>query len=180
MLSRYGVKDNLLNWIKCFFTDCSQLVCIDNICSASLPVKSGVPQESILGPLLFVIYINDATSFVSKDNPNCEMFLYADDAKLFSNSVFSLQQGLNKFTNWLQLHQLDLAVAKCEHLCIFHIHCSNSFFAGSPNIKTASVVKGLGIYISNNLEWSYRISHIHRNASLSSYQILHSFSTKNI
>ena len=127
MLSRYGVKENLLNWIKCFLTDRSQCVCINNICSASLPVKSGVPQGSILGPLLFVIYTNDAPSFVSKDNPNCEMFLYADDAKLFSNNAFSLQQDLDKFTNWLKLHQLDLAVAKCEHRCISRKHCSSSF-----------------------------------------------------
>ena len=106
------------------------------------------------------------------------MFLY--DAKLFSNNAFSLRQGLDKFTNWLQLHQLDLAVAKCEHLCISCNHCSNSFFAGSLNIKTVSVVKDLGVYISDNVKWSYHISHIHRNASLCSYQILRSFSTKNI
>ena len=77
--------------------------------------------------MLFVIYINDAPSFVSKDNPNRVMFLCADDAKLFSNNAFSLQQGLDKFTNWLKLHQLDLAVAKCEHLCMSRNHCSNSF-----------------------------------------------------
>ena len=94
--------------------------------------------------------------------------------------LFSLQQGLDKFTNWLKLHQLDLAVAKCEHLCISCNHCSNSFFAGSLNIKTVSVVKDLGVYISDNLKWSYHISHSHRNASLCSYQILRSFSTKNI
>ena len=79
------------------------------------------------------------------------MFLYADDAKLFSNNAFSLQQGLDKFTSWLQLHLLDRAVAKCEHLCISRIHCSNSFFAGLLNIKTVSVVKDLGVYISDNL-----------------------------
>ena len=101
VLSRYGVKDNLLNWLKCFLTDRSQRVCINNTCSASLPVESKVPQGSVLGLLLFVIYINDAPSFVSKDNPNCEMFLYAHDAKLFSNNAFSLQQGLDIFTNWL-------------------------------------------------------------------------------
>ena len=56
------------------------------------------------------------------------------------------------------------------------------FFAGSRNIKIVSVVIDLGIYIStgNNLKWSDHISHIHRNASLCSYQILRSFSTKNI
>ena len=56
-------------------------------------------------------------------------------------NALSLQQGLDEFTNWLQLHELDLAVAKCEHLCISCIHCSNSFFAGSLNTKTVSVVK---------------------------------------
>ena len=135
-----------------------------------LPFLLRVAWGSTLGPSLFVIHINDAPSFVSKDNPNCEMFLYANDAKLLSNNAFSLQQGLDKFTNRLQLNQLDLAVAKCKHLC------------GALNIKTVSVVKDLSIYISDNLEWSYLISHIglHRNASLCSHQILHSFSTKNI
>ena len=108
------------------------------------------------------------------------MFLYANDAKLFGNNAFSLQQGLYKFANWLQLHQLDLAVTKCEHLCISCIHCSNPFFVGSLNIETVSVIKDLGIYISNNLKWSYHLSHIHHNASLCSYQILRSFSTKNV
>ena len=73
VLSRYGVKDNLLNWIKCFLTDRSQRVCISNICSASLPVRVVFLKDEF--SLLFVIYINDAPSFVSKDNPNCEMFL---------------------------------------------------------------------------------------------------------
>ena len=50
-----------------------------------------------------------------------------------------------------------LQLAKCEHLCIFCNHCSNSFFAGSLNIKTVSVVKDLGIYISDNLKWSLAI-----------------------
>ena len=81
---------------------------------------------------------------------------------------------------WLKLHQLDLAVAKCEHLCISRIYCSNSFFAGSLNIKTVSVIKDLGIYISNNHKWCHHISHIHHNASLRSHQILRSYSTKNI
>ena len=52
---------------------------------------------------------------------------------------------------------LILQLAKCEHLCIFCNHCSNSFFAGSLNIKTVSVVKDLGIYISDNLKWSLAI-----------------------
>ena len=110
-----------------------------------------------------------------------EMFLYADDSKFFSNNAFSLQQGLDKFTDWLQL---DLAVAKCENLCtgtgISRIHCSNTFFAGSLNIKTVSVVKDLVIFISNNLKWSYHISHIQGKASLCSYRILRAFCTKNV
>ena len=69
---------NLLSWLTNFLSDRFQRVCLNGSCSGWSPVISGVPQGSVLGPLLFVIYINDLSSCVS----SC-LFKFADDAKLY-------------------------------------------------------------------------------------------------
>ena len=82
----------------------------------SLPVHSGVPQGSVLGPLLFIIFINNAVKVTSLSGLFCGTFLYADDAKLFSNNPSQLQHALDCFSSWICEYQLCLAPAKCAHL----------------------------------------------------------------
>ena len=110
------------------------------------------------------------------------MYLYADDAKLFSNHIDNLQSALNRLSAWLCSRQLNLAPAKCEHL---HISRSNnsldhSFQVCSHSIKTVKTVRDLGVLISCNLKWSQHIHHIHSTASVCVYQILRAFSSKNV
>ena len=106
------------------------------------------------------------------------MYLYADNAKLFSNNTDNLQSALNRLSAWLCSRQLNLAPAKCEHL---HISRSNnsldhSFQVCSHSIKTVKTVKDLGVLISYNFKWSQQIHHIHSTASVCAYQILRAFS----
>ena len=77
-LQAYGVHGNLLSWLTNYLSDRFQRVCLNGSCSGWKPVISGVPQGSVLGPLLFVIYINDLSSCVS----SC-LFKFVDDAKLY-------------------------------------------------------------------------------------------------
>ena len=77
-LRSFGFNGNLLNWIKNYLSDRHQSVFIDGKESDSLPVTSGVPQGSILGPLFFVLYFNDSPNVF-----NSKVSLYADDAKVF-------------------------------------------------------------------------------------------------
>ena len=116
VLLSYGIEGKVLDWINCFLYNRVQSVCINNCYSNSLPVLSGVPQGSVLGPLLFIIFINDAVKVTSLSGPFCGTFLYADDAKLFSNNPSQLQHALDCFSSRICEYQLCLAPAKCAHL----------------------------------------------------------------
>jgi len=74
------------------------------------------------------------------------MYLYADNAKLFSNNSVDLQHALDKFSDWLHNQRLNLAPSKCEHLCITRLsNYPSSFYVDCHNISTVSVAKDLGI-----------------------------------
>ena len=138
-----GVSSKVLSWIKCFLYDRVQCVCVNNHFSSYLPVLSGVPQSSILVPLLFVAYIDEGVKISNLHGTSNGMYLYADVAKLFSNNIDNLQSALNRLSAWLCSRQLNLAPANCEHL---HISRSNnsldhSFQVCFHTIKTVKPVK---------------------------------------
>ena len=185
VLSAYGFRGKILTWIKSFLSNRLQYVSINNQCSTPLLVISGVPQGSILGPLLFVVYINDIVDITPLSNSHNGLYLYADDAKRFDigSNFVNLQAAVDKLSTWLQKRLLDLAASKCDHLCVTHARLTapdNSFYIGRHKIRNVSFVKDLGIFIGKDLKFSYHINCILRSASLCTYQILRSFSTKNV
>ena len=99
-LPSYGVKGNTLGWIGSFLSGRSQKVVLEGKSSSSAPVLSGVPQGSVLGPVLFLIYINDLPEYVS----NSTVLLFADDTFLYltihnSSDCTILQDDLNNLQN---------------------------------------------------------------------------------
>ena len=86
VLQSYGVNGNAFNWIQAFLDQRKQQVRVQDSFSCFKPVSSGVPQGSVIGPLLFIIYINDLiqAATTTENDSNCAMFLFADDAKLIS------------------------------------------------------------------------------------------------
>ena len=101
MLNSYGIQCNVLIWIRSFLSNHVQKVCVNSSFSDTLPVISGVSQGSVLGPLFFVVYIDDIVNLVctsSSANTN-DVFLYADDAKLFSRNAAQLQCDLDNLTS---------------------------------------------------------------------------------
>ena len=76
----YGIPGNILDWIESFLSNRTQCVVLDNDTSNIAPVNSGIPQGSVLGPILFALYINDIPEVVDEKS---EIVLFADDTKIF-------------------------------------------------------------------------------------------------
>jgi ribonuclease P/MRP protein subunit RPP40 len=112
-LNSYGINNMVLKWIESFLTGRSQYVRIGFSVSSICPVVSGVPQGSVLGPILFIIYVNDITHLWSSNTVSIKLF--ADDTKLYTvlqdDSVSStdLQSCLDAVVEWSAIWQLKLA-----------------------------------------------------------------------
>jgi ribonuclease P/MRP protein subunit RPP40 len=112
-LELYGITGKLLDWIRSFLSNRLQCVVIDRLHSEFSPVISGVPQGSVLGSILFIIYINDIHTVYSGDTA---LLLFADYAKLYSsvtlgNATVSLQHLLGRLVQWAN----DRLAAHCKH-----------------------------------------------------------------
>ena len=115
---KYGVNDLELEWLNNYLTCRSQVVCLGNVASEQCQVLSGVPQGSILGPLLFVLFVNDLPFVFSK----CQVLMYADDTAIYYalQTVVEIEQILTGelacLHQWLQNNNLFLNVKKTECL----------------------------------------------------------------
>jgi ribonuclease P/MRP protein subunit RPP40 len=147
-------------------------------------VTSGVPQGSVLGPLLFVIFINDLSMKILNDSK-----LYADDTKVISiirNSVDSniLQNDIETLVDWSNEWLIKFNESKCK---VMHIGKNNEKFKYQMNnsiLSETELEKDLGIFISNDLEWSQHVNtavgKANRQLGLikSSFQNLNEFTIK--
>jgi hypothetical protein len=118
-LKMYGFNGNLLKWIESYLTGRRQRVLVEGSFSEWLPVTSGVPQGSILGPLLFVLYINDMPSVVR----SIDIALFADDAKCImkissDEDCRSMQADLDRLFEWGNTWSMCFNVNKCKVLTI--------------------------------------------------------------
>ena len=114
-LHQYGICGNLLKWFESYLSDRYQKVTVLGATSQPIHVLSGVPQGSILGPLLFLIYVND----LPKATTSSSVALYADDTKCFhgiktSDDVIDLQRDLDKICKWCDVWRMDLNQSKCS------------------------------------------------------------------
>ena len=114
----YGIRGKIYKWVKEFLTNRSQKVVVDGQSSSTKPVTSDVPQGSVLGPILFVIYINDLPEVIQ-----CFIKLFADDSKLYRRvskmeHVEILQSCLNRAVTWADIWEMLFNLIKCHHLHI--------------------------------------------------------------
>ena len=113
-LQCYGIRGKALQWMSCYLTNRFQYVSIGDIQSRLENISCGVPQGSVLGPLLFLLYINDIHSSV----PNSKLKLFADDTSLFTSGknvnelITETNAALSNLNNWFISNKLSLSIEK--------------------------------------------------------------------
>jgi len=161
-LSFYGIRGNILTWIQNFLSNRHQQVILEGSFSESQAVKSGVPQGTILAPLLFLIYINDLPLSI-----NANIGLYADDTILYSiihsiSDCHALQEDLNTLSQWATRTDMYFNPDKSVYMRITRKHnpVLYNYTIDNTAIQQVSSTKYLGITISNDLTWSTHINNI--------------------
>ena len=114
-MKSYGIDGKIIEWIKSFLIGRRQRVQIGGMESAWAPVTSGIPQGSVLGPLLFICFINDMPTHVTSD-----IYIYADDTKLSrcirdEADCRELQNDLDRISHWCEIWHMILNITKCSH-----------------------------------------------------------------
>lgn len=168
-LSVLKLDSPTLSWIRNFLTNRQQFTIVNEYTSSLTYVTSGVPQGSVLGPLLFLIYINDLPNNIS----SC-MRVFADDCILYRpikspDDHLILQHDLQIVSNWCEAWQMKLNSSKCK-IMTFSRKTSNHSFSYHINtilVSQASAYKYLGVNLTSNLSWTSHITSICANASKS-------------
>ena len=149
-----GIIDEVGDWIEDWLSDRKQRVVINGTSSGWRDVTSGVPQGSVLGPLLFIIYINDLDlGLVSKISK------FADDTKVGINAdsdaaVKQLQEDLRKVGEWSKKWQMPFNLDKCKIMHIGHKNKNEKYELLGKEIESVQQEKDLGVVITNDLKSS--------------------------
>ena len=178
-LKTFGIRDFLLNWIQCFLSNRIQTVRINNSYSNHLNVISGVPQGSVLGPILFLLYINDVDDcLVGK----CCLKLFADDCKFYCDRDKSVDicNTLKKFDIWKLNCQLGIALDKCIVIRFGKITLPSHVYSIDEFVlPDVTYIRDLGITFDCKLKVSRHCTNIKSKAYSRSYTMFKCFSNRN-
>ena len=180
-LIKIGIGSNVLQWIKSFLTEREHCVRVGSSLSPYETVISGIPQGTIIGPTLFILYIND----VAELNLSSSLKLYADDVKIYrevssADEADQLQSDLESvavfFTDW----QLTLNIDKCETIHLGSNNMQRLYEWNNSQIPTQNSCRDLGIKISDNSKFSDHCNQVVQRAYYRLRQFRLSFSCKEV
>ena len=165
-LEVYGIRGIAFNWFKSYLNNRRQSVSIGHIKSNPLEITCGVPQGSILGPLLFLLYIND----FSDSSKILDFHIFADDSNLFyaNKSLLDLENNINNelksIHSWLVANKLVLNVDK-SNIVVFHppqkkINHQINIIINGKKLNKATNTKYLGVLIDCHLNWKDQTSYL--------------------
>ena len=164
-LSKYGFAGSAYKWIESFLTNRVQQVKVNNSLSEERNVISGVPQGTVLGPLLFLIFSADISSVVQYS----KLSMYADDTKLYKKinnflDCMLFQIDLNNVCQWATKWQLCLNPSKTKFICIGNEMFHFDYKINDNNIEKCFHVNDLGVKIQSNLKFTIHCNNVIKKA----------------
>lgn len=168
-VNSYGICGEVYNWIEAFLADRKQCVVVNGVKSEWSDVTSGIPQGSVLGPILFTIFINDMPG-----QTVCPIKLFADDAKIYQRvesveDCQQIQQDLNKLQEWANKWQLKFHPKKCTILRVGTGHPEYKYYMmdGDTQVELSMTdcEKDLGVYVDDELKFEYHIETVVKKAN---------------
>ena len=167
----YGIKENTLEWFKSYLSERNQVVKLNNELSEKQIVTTGVPQGSVLGPLLFVIFVNDISQHVGTATTN----LYADDTLIYcsGDTIANVQEELqNSIDNVYEWYRRNNIVINTEKSCTMVVrsrrnvpNCAIDIYVDNCQIKQVDVMNYLGLEIDEALTWNAYITKLCKKLS---------------
>ena len=161
-LSGYGIQDKTLDWIESFLSDRSQRVVVEGEQSDPAPVTSGVPQGSVLGPILFLVFINDLPKCVGS---SCRLF--ADDTIVYKDisspaDSAALQQDLEALQRWEERWGMSFNPSKCNTINITRKDdpIVTVYTLKNEPLENVKVASYLGVQISRDVSWHSHVAKI--------------------
>ena len=164
-LYKHGIRGTPWNWFKNYLENRKQYWCYSDTLSATMPITHGVPQGSILGPWLFILYINDFANV----SENLFSILFADDTAVLIESthintmIATLNCELAKLTEWLNANKLSINVSM-SHYMIFHRSRrklnKGNILLDTTILSQVTFTNFLRVILDDKLKWTHHISYI--------------------
>jgi hypothetical protein len=174
-LENLGIRDDALRWLKEYMNNRFHSTDLGDTLSESIPLRMGVPQGSVLGPLLFTIYIRDLGECIQE--MGIRYVVYADDVQLlvnvkpseFSSGIKKVEECINRIHKWASNNYLKLNSLKTEFIVFGTREQLSKIPTGEIEINNEkyplkSVVRNLGIFLDSQLQFSHHIDRICRSA----------------